>query len=390
LLPQLPPDEVGAALLPLLSKRSTDADTFRTVLALIEDVLDRPLSDQLAEQLPVIAAQHGGEVRTVLSLLNRHGGTRHAGAVAELLDEKYPWYVQRDAVDALGEMRVDHFKLFKPLIATEHRYLRSSVLSVLSSKTKGAPEGGIVAYLRPVVALKGEDRSAVWAAMQLMASRISKDETAELVAVIRPMLGSSDREQREQAMQMLQRVAQGDIARHVAATQGFVTEWHLAGPFPSDRNNRGHHAAYPPERRVDLEAEYKGVNNLPVTWKSWRVTSVDGTAPLHKLMPLPVEYRTAYAVTRFDAPARQQVQVVVDADEGFKLWLNGGKVAEQFGRGSRAVLVPVREGRNELLIKVTNRKEWWQFSVKLLDPEGKALPWMLDATPVEAEDAEGD
>ena len=51
-----------------------------------------------------------------------------------------------------------------------------------------------------------------------------------------------------------------DLARHM----GFVTAWHVIGPF-DNTGEKGYDVAYPPEREINLTATYDGKKG-PVTW----------------------------------------------------------------------------------------------------------------------------
>ena len=60
-----------------------------------------------------------------------------------------------------------------------------------------------------------------------------------------------------QAVDALDRVAEGDVARRIAAAQGYLVQWSILGPFPSDVDGRGFTAMYPPEYGVDLAKTFE-------------------------------------------------------------------------------------------------------------------------------------
>jgi len=111
----------------------------------------------------------------------------------------------------------------------------------------------------------------------------------------------------------------------------------------------------------------------PLTWQTCRASRIDGVILLHDIMPAPTAQQLAYGVTDIDSPDERKARLSLETDDGFILWLNGVKVAERPNAGEQKVDLKLQPGRNRLLLKVCNNREWWQFAVRVTDPEGRRL-----------------
>jgi len=376
LLPQLPTARVGRALVALLRQPDTRPATVRVGLGVLERIADHELADRLAAALPGLARHDATHLRRGLDLLRAVGGERHADAISRLLDDRHAHGVRRAAVEALGDLDVAHFQRFAPLMAADEHMLHAPVLDVLRNQTEGAPAGGWVEYLRPLLEHAADRPRIGVEAIRLLTDRaeeLTDEAAAALVPRLRPLIGHDDEALRAAAMALLGQVAEGQAARHIAAARGYIAEWHLLGPFANDERNSGLRTVHPPERGVDLDATHDGADDRRIRWRRWRADSVDAVVELHTFMPLPAAHRTAYGYTTFQLPRRRTVEFTVEADESFKLFLNGGKIAEAATPGTERVRIPVPAGENALLIKVTNLRERWGFRVRLTTPAGQPL-----------------
>jgi len=143
-----------------------------------------------------------------------------------------------------------------------------------------------------------------------------------------------------------------NIARHM----GFVTHWHLIGPFDAPEKT-GYDLVFPPEEKVDLSARYAGQTGTEIGWKLAESTDRLGQLDLIQAIA-PVKEAVGYAYAELESPAEQQVQLRCSADDNLSVWLNGKKV---FGRpqwlnGTRldrfTAPVTLRAGINRVLVKV--------------------------------------
>lgn len=169
-----------------------------------------------------------------------------------------------------------------------------------------------------------------------------------------------------------------DVARHL----GFLLEWHLIGPF-DNTGRTGFARVDPPERGVDLAAEYAGKHGL-VRWTPWTSQDEFGVIDANKAL---VEEKqvAAYATTVFVSPRPQEVQFRLTSINALKVWLNGRLVAqhEVYHGGSQLdqYIAPatLQAGRNVLLVKVCQNEQtqdwakFWGFQFRVCDKIGTAI-----------------
>jgi len=110
-----------------------------------------------------------------------------------------------------------------------------------------------------------------------------------------------------------------------------------------------------------------------LAWARYQVERVDGEVPLYDIFPPPIYDRVAYALCDLEAADEQKAQLRVTADDAFILWHNGRKVAERTSQHESQVELTLRPGRNRLLFKVVNFREWWRFKARMCDPDGRPL-----------------
>ena len=163
---------------------------------------------------------------------------------------------------------------------------------------------------------------------------------------------------------------------------GFLTEWHLIGPF-DNRDMQGFDVAYPPEAKVDLSAEYTGMKG-PVRWERYQTDSEDGLFNIAKLTE-PHKGAIDYAYTEFVSGAEQTVDFRLATKNAWKLWLNGELLfaREEYHRGTRfdqyTVKGHLQPGTNRILLKVCQNEQtqdWaqdWDFRFRVCDFSGRAI-----------------
>jgi hypothetical protein len=169
-----------------------------------------------------------------------------------------------------------------------------------------------------------------------------------------------------------------DLPRHF----GFLTHWKVIGPFDNTRLV-GFDTAYPPEKEINLAAEYDG--------KAGRVKWTDA-ATGHDYGMLDVNRIcgddkgvTAYAFTEYESPKAQTVELRLGSKNGWKIWVNGEFVfgRDEYHRGARIdqyrLPVKLRAGRNTILVKLCQNeevKDWtkeWEFQLRVCDASGTAI-----------------
>jgi hypothetical protein len=86
----------------------------------------------------------------------------------------------------------------------------------------------------------------------------------------------------------------------------------------------------------------------------------------------------AYVKTRVWSPTAQKVRLELGSDDAIKVWLNGRKVHEAYqhrGLSPRQdrVETDLKQGFNDLLLKVVDHEGGWQFCCRIRKPDGSAI-----------------
>ena len=174
--------------------------------------------------------------------------------------------------------------------------------------------------------------------------------------------------------------AKVSIIKHM----GFVTRWHLLGPFDAPGTS-GFATSFAPEQRVDLKAKYLGKNGQ-IGWKLYQTKNSMGQLNLIQAIA-PVKEAVGYAYTEVDSPRSQKAQIRCGADDNLTIWLNGQKVLSrlQWLNGTRldrfTASIQLRKGRNQLLVKVCQGPQHknpavpnnWSLQLRICDKTGAAV-----------------
>jgi hypothetical protein len=140
--------------------------------------------------------------------------------------------------------------------------------------------------------------------------------------------------------------------------------WFYVGPF-DNTDGKGFDTAYLPEKQIALDEAYEGKAGRLVRWKRGD-RFVDGR--VNDLLPL-FDQKTNTAVYLYRTiycPANMERVVSLGSDDTLTVWLNGLKVlAKNVARAAvpdqdRATL-KLREGRNDLLLKICQGGGGWAF-----------------------------
>ena len=191
----------------------------------------------------------------------------------------------------------------------------------------------------------------------------------------------------------------------VVTQMGFITHWHLLGPFDAP-GTTGFELVLPPEKQVvagvDLKATFVGKGGGRIKWIRHHSSDQLGQSNLIRAIAA-VKEAVGYAYTEVISPRKQTVQIRCGADDNLTIWLNGKQVLRhlQWLNGTRLdrfrTTVTLKSGRNRILVKVCQGPQHknpavpnnWSLQVRICDASGggvgvtsglKALPEKNAAT----------
>ena len=167
---------------------------------------------------------------------------------------------------------------------------------------------------------------------------------------------------------------------------GFLTDWHVVGPF-DHAGGVGWDKVYPPEEtpgEVDLDAHFAGKLG-PVVWEPVALDPGDegklDVADRFENWKGSLVYLTA----TLDAERERPVRLKLTTPNGWKLWLNGEQLfaRDEYHRGTHfdqyEVPAVLEAGENRLLLKLlqNEQEEGWaqryEVIVRVTDPVGVAV-----------------
>ncbi len=365
----------GAAAVPNLLSiiESRQADQHTVALKLLSRHVDQVICDQLAKRLRRSSGMSEQSIAAAVQLLAEHDAARYVEVFERQLIATSP-AVRVQAINALTRVeQVDHFRLYRRPLRDRDASVRAAALTSLAKATDTIPREGIVAYLGKT--LNDEDSTVRSAALSLVLERLSAREAEQAVEALDPLLASADASLRTRAASVLERIGDDRILRRVAVAQGYLCDWMIIGSFaPYDMAQ-----VFQPEKSVDYETALQGADDKTIRWQKVQVERHDGKVRLYELLPYPINKRVAYGTMELNAPAAQQVNLVVEADDAFILWLNGNQIGKTTKKGSEKFTVDLPAGRSRLLIKVGNEKDWWWYRIRISDSEGKRLDWIAQS-----------
>jgi len=172
-----------------------------------------------------------------------------------------------------------------------------------------------------------------------------------------------------------------DIIKHM----GFLHRWYLLGPFDAPGFS-GYKMSFPPEKKIDLEAEYTGKDGTPIRWEASQAG--DRLGQLNLITGIaPVKEAVGYAYAEFHSPRDQDVQLRCGADDNMTVWINGKKVFTrlQWLNGTRldrfTAPAHLKEGNNTILVKICQGPQHknpavpnnWSMQLRLCDNTGGSV-----------------
>ncbi len=153
-------------------------------------------------------------------------------------------------------------------------------------------------------------------------------------------------------------------------------DWRLLGPFADD-NDTGHARAYPPETETtDLSKRYDGIGGK-VGWQIYH--GLTDKVDLQKFFARG-EAGVAYAACWIRSAGSQRVVLTTGSDDGIKVWIDRKLVLDKAVHreaipADDKTPLSLRDGWQEVLVKVDNRFGSWAFYFDIVDANtGKSLP----------------
>src|SRR5262249_16722814 len=133
--------------------------------------------------------------------------------------------------------------------------------------------------------------------------------------------------------------------------------WHIVGPFDNGAGDAGLDQVFPPEKSVDLKAEYKGKSGT-VGWRTVR-PNAQGYVDLQAHYSAERPQIVSYLFRAIESPADQEALILLGADDGCKLWVNDQLVHTDRRHVAAVpeadtIKVHLKKGTNRILLKINN------------------------------------
>ncbi len=166
------------------------------------------------------------------------------------------------------------------------------------------------------------------------------------------------------------------------ATDSNMQDWYIIGPFPSNLEFSGYDTVYPPEKEINLEATYPGVEEKPVKWKQYRKIGDPVQSSLFVDLGLSLKESSGvcgYAYTKVISDRDRDAMIFASQDDTMTVWLNGEKVMETGKKECEIQLdqskaaIKLKKGENNILIKCCQKWLSWGFLFRIADKDGRPL-----------------
>lgn len=144
-------------------------------------------------------------------------------------------------------------------------------------------------------------------------------------------------------------------------------QWYYAGPF-DNTDKVGFDKEYPPEKRVDLKAEYIGKHGQKFGWKELPQFQLGKVYELDRLFPKDRNDGVVYLYHAFESAVPFRFPISLGSDDSLSVFNNGTRIVhEDYARPAapdqNSALLKVKQGKNELLIKIGQYQGGWQVYV---------------------------
>jgi len=202
------------------------------------------------------------------------------------------------------------------------------------------------------------------------------DEASAALIKVAVGVKSKNKEEAKDALRAVEGYTTNETIRKNAADalaliekyEDFIADWQLAGPYSQKgkKCNELFGMAFAPEEDGDV---------------NWRIIKADaeggGDPWLAKIERfIRGNDRVAYLRAEIFAPRSMRARLEIGSDDGVKVWLNDSIVHENnVNRGTEPgadkVDVSLKQGWNQLMMKVTNGSGNWSACARVRSPEGE-------------------
>ena len=206
-----------------------------------------------------------------------------------------------------------------------------------------------------------------------IAEKLAPTDFDEAARILLDVLAKSDWDLRDDVCSLCDRL--GLEVGSKAAEEGFMTRWHVIGPFSWDTEEHPFDEATVGEPDIDLGASFENIRGNPVAWRAF--ASERWTVDLVSLLG-DYEMAAGYAYGEFYLDTERDMLLKIGSNDGFKCWMNGQEVGRfDGGRGcspDQDVLeVHGQQGVNRVLLKISQLGGGWGFCARVSE---------LDNTPI--------
>ncbi len=165
------------------------------------------------------------------------------------------------------------------------------------------------------------------------------------------------------------------------ATPPKLGDWYAIGPFRHPGGMNNFDARFSPETEpFDLNKVHKGKRDMPIRWTKKNYT--DGS--INNLQEFGNNCAT-YLYREIEVPLPTRLPISLGSDDTLTVWLNGEKIlSENVSRScapdQNQLVLPLKAGKNVLLLKVCNDTGDYAFYFAAGAPEPAGIPWFQDVT----------
>ena len=148
-----------------------------------------------------------------------------------------------------------------------------------------------------------------------------------------------------------------------------ILQWVGTGPYTEEGKDGQaiYNTVFPPEKPEADDVEWKPITKGIGRWDINLESTFGG-----------IDYCAAYVRTRVYSPKAQEALLEMGSDDALRVWLNGKLIHEHWKTSGAAprqerASAKLKEGWNDLMMKVVDHTGGWVFGARLRQPDGAAL-----------------